>query len=77
MMASNPNFEYEGSSSIPYIGASNLFHYVPPSLDSIQENDKGKTKKRVISKIISQSHPPLPQIVYMVLKLIKVKSNLL
>ena len=46
MMAANPNFDYEGSSSIPCTNASNPFCYVPPSLESMQEKDKGKMKKR-------------------------------
>lgn len=41
MMTTNPHFDFEGSSFIPCIDASNPFHYVPPSLDSIQENGKG------------------------------------
>ncbi len=51
MMAANPNFDYEGSSSIPCTDASNPFRYVPPSLDSIQENGKGKMKKKGDIKI--------------------------
>jgi len=46
MMAPNPNFDYEGSSSIPCANASNPFFYVPPSLESIQEKGKGKMRKR-------------------------------
>ena len=32
IMAANPNFDYEGSSSIHCTDASNPFRYVPPSL---------------------------------------------
>jgi len=46
MMATNPKFYYEGSSLIPCINASNPFHYVPPSLESIQENGKSKMKNK-------------------------------
>ena len=45
-LAANPNFAYEGSLSIPCTNASNPFRYVPPSLESIQENGKGKIKKK-------------------------------
>lgn len=46
MMAVNPNFDHEDSSSIPCTNASNPFRYVPPSLESMQEKGKGKMKKR-------------------------------
>ena len=46
MMVANPNFEYEGSSPIPCIDASNPFCYVPPSSESIQEKGKGRMKKK-------------------------------
>eukprot|EP00253_Pinus_taeda_P022909 PITA_22909 len=46
MMATNPHFDFEGSSSIPCTNASNPFRYVPPSLESIQEKSKGKMKKK-------------------------------
>jgi len=46
MMDVNPNFHYEGSSSIPCVDASNPFHYLPPSLESIQEKGKAKIKKK-------------------------------
>ena len=39
-------FGYEGSSSIPCTEASNLFRYVPPSLESIQEKGKGTMKNK-------------------------------
>jgi len=46
MMATNPHFDFEGSSSIPCTDASNPFRYVPPSLESLQEKGKGKMKKK-------------------------------
>ena len=46
MMVANPNFDYEGSSSIPCTDTSNPFRYVPPSLESIQERGKAKIKKK-------------------------------
>jgi len=45
MMATNPHFDFEGSSSIPCTDASNPFRYVPPSFESIQEQEKGRMKK--------------------------------
>lgn len=45
MLATNPHFDFEGSSSIPCTDASNPFRYVPPSFESIQEKGKGKMKK--------------------------------
>ena len=44
MMATNPYFDFEGSSSIPCTDASNPFRYVPP--ESIQEKGEGKMKKK-------------------------------
>lgn len=46
MLATNPLFDFEGSSSISCTDASNPFRYVPPSLEFIQEKGKGKMKKK-------------------------------
>lgn len=60
MMTTNPNFDYEGSSYIPYTNASNPFIYVPPFLDSIQEKGKGKIKKKGDVKIYFIVTPSSP-----------------
>ena len=46
MMAANPSFDYEGSSSIPCTNASNPFRYVPPSMESISEKGKGAMRNK-------------------------------
>ena len=46
MLATNPDFDFEGSSCVPCTDASNPFRYVAPSLESIQEKGKGKMKKK-------------------------------
>lgn len=56
MMADNPNFDYDGSSFILCIDASNPFRFVPPSLESIQEKGKG-IKKGGIKSYFSPSSP--------------------
>jgi hypothetical protein len=45
MMAANPHYDFEGSSSIPQTNASNPFRYVPPSFGSVQDKGKGRMKK--------------------------------
>eukprot|EP00253_Pinus_taeda_P003562 PITA_03562 len=45
MMATNPNYDFEGSSSIPQTDTSNPFRYVPPSFGSVQDKGKGRMKK--------------------------------
>ena len=58
MMATNPNFDYEGSSSIPCIDASNPFPYVPPFLESIQKKGKGAMRDEgTIKKNFTPSSP--------------------
>ena len=46
MLATNPHFDFEGSSSIPCTSASNPFRYVPPYLEYIQEKAKGKMRRK-------------------------------
>ena len=58
MMVANPNFDYEGSSSIPCTDASNPFRYVPPSFESIQEKGKGAMRnKSTIKSFFTSSSP--------------------
>ena len=45
MIAANPHYDFEGSSSIPETDASNPFRYVPPSFGSVQDKGKGRMKK--------------------------------
>ena len=45
MMAANPHYDFEGSSSIPQTDTSNPFRYVPPSFGSVQDKGKGRMKK--------------------------------
>eukprot|EP00253_Pinus_taeda_P028361 PITA_28361 len=40
MMAANPHYDFEGSSSIPQTNASNPFRYVPPSFGSVQDKER-------------------------------------
>jgi len=42
MMATNPHYDFEGSSSIPQTEAPNPFRYVPPSFASVQDKGKGR-----------------------------------
>ena len=58
MMAANPSFDYEGSSSIPCTDASNPFCYVPPSMESIYEKGKGTIRnKGTIKSFFMPSSP--------------------
>ena len=50
MMATNPHYDFEGSSSIPQTEASNPFRYVPPSFGSVQDKGKGRMKGDVTIK---------------------------
>eukprot|EP00253_Pinus_taeda_P035989 PITA_35989 len=43
-MATNPNYDFEGSSSIPQTDTSNPFRYVPPSFGYVQDKGKGRMK---------------------------------
>eukprot|EP00253_Pinus_taeda_P012087 PITA_12087 len=45
MMATNPHYDFEGSSSIPQTDTSNPFRYVPPSFGSVQDKGNGRMKK--------------------------------
>ena len=58
MMAANPHYDFEGSSSIPQTDTSNPFRYVPPSFGFVQDKGKGRMKGDVnIKSYFTTSSP--------------------